>query len=308
MRACPYCNRHEAKFFGKRGSATFVRCVACSSIHMDLTPSEFATLHANAFADAGFAADMVDARALQPARDTWNQFCEYFPDGPFLEIGPGSGHLLAAANETNRNVYGVEASATHRDFISRTWGIRNVFPSLADLPASAPRFATVAMFNTIEHVFDVAGLFESIRSRLMPGGSIFVSTCNAECIILPIVGPYWSMFKVPDHVSIPSAKGFRKLAARTGLECKKTWTGELPLETPIGLAVAFRDWMRERRTIASSATDVIAGDQAQVAPNMSGSAKRRAMRRVFSLAENVDPTRFVTSKIGRAAAVRAVFA
>jgi SAM-dependent methyltransferase len=277
---------------------------------MDVTAIEFAKLHVDSFSThVEFVSDMIRSRSSRPARDKWADFKQYLREGPLLEIGPGTGHFLAAAREANREVYGVEASALHREFIARTWGIENVFASFADLPTSIPPFASIVLFNTIEHVFDISGLFESIRTRLMRGGTVVVTTCNAECVILPIVGTYWSMLKVPDHVSIPSAEGFRRLADRTGLTCRDVWTGEMPLETPIGLAVAFRDWMRERRAAGGLSFQPTTGGDAPAAHNASrrGLMQRAIMRRIVRLARNVDPTSHLTSKLGRAATVRAVF-
>ncbi len=213
---------------------------------MDLTRAQYAALHDVAFSDMDFIADVSNAKSDSPDLTTWRAFEHLLPPGPLLEIGPGSGHLLAAARDSGREVFAVEASAVHREYIVRRWGIPNVFAAIPDIPPTAPPFAAVVAFNTIEHVFDVAELFRSIRPHLSPSGAILVSTCNADCILLPLVGTYWAMFRPADHVSIPAADGLRALGDRTGFRCDRVWSAELPLETPVGILVALRDWLRER--------------------------------------------------------------
>lgn len=291
MRACPYCNSSDVRIFGERLGATYLRCLGCRSIHMDLAAADYARLHEQAFSDKAFLSDAVSAHSTEPDRRLWNEFAHLFPPGPLLEIGPGAGHFLAAAAEAKREVFAVEASAVHREFIASTWGFRDVFGSLEELPATTPRFAAVAMFNTIEHVFDVARLFESIRSRLGPNGVVFVTTCNAECVIVPVVRTYWSMFKQPDHVSLPSGDGFRRLGDRTKLPCRRTWTGELPLETPIGMAVAVRDWVRERRGAEQGNSPRSAQDAPRVESPTTEQVpfQRRMARRLMKASARIDP-------------------
>jgi SAM-dependent methyltransferase len=282
-----------------------LRCLVCRSLYRDLTAADYAAIHAKAFSDMEFISMAVTFKADRPDYATWSEFADLLPPGPLLEIGPGAGYLLAAAREAGREVFGVESSEVHRKFIERTWGLPNVFPSMDDLPA-ATRFGAVILINTIEHVFDVGGLFAAVRARLAPEGRLLVSTCNAECILLPLVGPYWAMLKVSDHVSIPAAESFRRLANRTGFACRKVWTGELPLETPIGIAVAIRDWARERK--GAVAVPDSPGPASNTEVDTRVPLSRQLARNVMRFAERVDPTRHVTARLGRAAAIRGLFA
>jgi SAM-dependent methyltransferase len=312
VRSCPYCDSKEGRLFGHRLGHRIVRCSACGSLFKDLTPDEFTDLHAHAFTDRIFIDGIVAVNAHKPDIRTWRQFAPLLSPGPVLEVGPGSGHVLAAARDDGREVYGLESSAVHRDFIRKTWGIDTLVDSPESLAAVAPPFGSVLAFNTIEHVYDLETMFRFLGDRLRPGGTILVSTCNADCAILPVVGPYWAMLKVPDHVSIPSAEGLRRLGARTGLAAERVWTGEYPLETPIGILVAARDWLRERRAPAHE-TPTPNGAAAQDPASSARSAgrgaltQRRIVRRVMDLARGIDPSHRLTARFGRAAAIRGLF-
>jgi SAM-dependent methyltransferase len=312
MRSCPYCASSSARSFGQRLGHPIVRCRACSSLYKDLTPEQFTEIHGKAFTDTEFLDNISEANATVPARKTWLEFGHLLPPGPLLEVGPGAGYFLAAAREVGREVYGLESSAVHRDFIRKTWGIDRLFDSPEALSAVAPPFGAVVAINTIEHVYDLASMFAFLRGRLRPGGVVLISTCNAECIILPLVGTYWSMLKVLDHVSIPSAEGLRRLGARTGLVTEKVWTGEYPLETPIGVLVAARDWWRERRERPGPPAAAPDGSRRAVETsarrdNGGGPMARRLARRLMKAARGVDPSYRVTSWLGRAAAIRGLF-
>src|SRR5262249_10997048 len=112
--------------------------------------------------------------------------------------------------------------------------------------------------------------------------------------------------------SIPSAEGLRKLGVRTGLTVERVWTGEYPLETPIGIAVAARDYWRERRDEANERAPSgrsPAPDSAPPAARAGGRAllQRRIRGRVMGLARGLDPSHRVTAWLGRAAAIRGLF-
>ena len=73
-----------------------------------------------------------------------------------------------------------------------------------------------------------------------------MSTCNARSLQTRIAGRWWSMFKQPDHVNIPSAKGLRAIGIRVGFVPIRVWSSEYPLETFV-LAVRMKDWFSEWR-------------------------------------------------------------
>lgn len=274
---------------------------------MDLTPEQFASLHERAFSDDTFLDNMQVAADDVPATETWREISRLLTGGDVLEVGPGSGHLLAAAMAEGRPVAGVETSAVHREYIRQHWAIDQVWASIVEVPADV-RFRNVIMLNTIEHVYDVTELLSSIRAHMRAGGKLFVSTCNAGGLMARAVGTMWSMFKPMDHVSLPSPASLAAVAARAGLIPERVWTTELPLETPVGFAVALRDLYLER--VHGRVTVEVVND----APNLPSTAatpsvplSRRARIAAMKYAESLDPTRLVVERLGVAASVKAVF-
>ena len=178
----------------------------------------------------------------------------YLPGTSLLEIGPGTGHLLAAAHKAGRSVTAVESSEVHRTFIRKTWGIHSLYPDIAAVPHGVSFDAVVAI-NVLEHVYDIAGFLRSIAEVLAPHGVLFVSTVNAVSLEAVLLRSWWSMCKVHDHVSFPSPGGMARAAQATGLRAERVWSTELPFELPVSALVAARDWARTRRSPSIAASD-----------------------------------------------------
>jgi len=304
-RACPYCSARNHLEFGYRRSQRFLECEACHSVFPDLDVAEFSSIHDRAFDDDGFVQMQLAALGNEPDRSGWSWARRFLPGRRVLEIGPGAGHLLAAAKADGCEVACTESSVVHRAYIRGQWGIEDVYESLGELPPER-RFDSVIMINVIEHVYDVAALLRALRAHLDEGGKVLVSTCNAAALLPRFVGVWWTMFKPEDHVSIPSAAGLRLAAARSGLRAEQVWTDELPLESLIGVAAASRDYLLEHSSRASQRP-------ATPAPTNQGGRtiepvplRRRITWATTRLAGSVIPFNGLLKSVGLAASLKAV--
>ncbi|WP_165034871.1 class I SAM-dependent methyltransferase [Candidatus Protofrankia californiensis] len=303
---CPFCSACGARYYGSRDAAIWAACRACRSIFRDISATDFEDLHKQAEDGSTLIPRAVGASGNQPHADVWRAIG--LAGSTVLEIGPGSGHLLAAARDAGRQVWGVETNPAHRAHIASTWGIHTVHPALSDLP-SGQTFDAIVAINVLEHVHDIQGFLQALRTRLSPNGEIFISTSNSSCIVPRVVGPWWSMFKEVDHVAFPSAAGMSAVAATAGLAVGRVWTSELPLETPIGFAVAARDYLRRRRHGAGHR------DAAPGRPPAAGTpatrpahevVDRKAIGRVYRFRPGWEPSARLMARLGRAASIKAV--
>lgn len=301
MRACPFCNSIQSKYLGLRAGAQYDRCCSCGSIYMQMGREEFNERQARTWDHDGFIRRIeLSLGASQPDYSTWTEIEPILPKtGTILEIGPGTGHLMAAAKDTGRSVAGIETSEVNRRHIKQAWGIDAVYQSLEQLP-DAERVSTVVMVNVLEHIYDVQPFLGALGRRLPPGGVIFISTCNGDALLPRIVGTMWSMCKQPDHASFPSRSGMREVAQRSGLISDRIWTHELPFETPLGIAVAIRDWKSERKH---------AGNQTIAVSEPAAESDRRSGRKLVQLADRfqrLDIARPAVSWLGMACAIKAL--
>jgi SAM-dependent methyltransferase len=222
------------------------------------------------------------------------------PGRSVLEIGPGTGHLLAAARKAGRSVTAVESSEVHRAFIRDAWGIESLYEDIADLPQGL-KFDAVVAINVIEHVYDVAAFLHSITNVLAPNGVIYMSTANAASLEATLLGTWWSMCKDRDHVSLPSLDGMVRAARALNLRAERVWSSELAFEFPISVLVATRDWNRARRAASSQPHDGHMPD----ASGQSGTPATARLAHFYSFSAPFDPTSRLLSALGRGGSVKA---
>src|SRR3984957_19063919 len=166
-RGCALCHSDSSRIVGTRVDV-WVKCLNCRSIFRDITPDRYRQIHDEAFQDSAFIDSVRAVAGQQPQRARWDLLA--LPSGSVLEIGPGSGHLLAAAKQAGCSVEAVESSAVHRDYIRDAWGIDSVYATMDEIPADHT-FDTIVAVNVFEHIYDTADFMRAVRKLLAPGGT-----------------------------------------------------------------------------------------------------------------------------------------
>lgn len=269
----------------------------------DITPDRFQQIHGDAFQDSEYLESSVALTGQQPSGALWKALS--LPGTSVLEIGPGSGHLLAAAQRAGCSVEAVESSKLHRNYIRDVWGIGSLYATIDEVPDDRSYDVIVAV-NVFEHVYDIAEFLHFIRKALAPGGTFFLSTPNGLSLEATVLGSWWPMCKVHDHVSFPSPVGVRLAARGSGLRVERVWSTELPFEFPVSALAAVRDRVSARRGARETNGDCRV--QAPAGPADAGSvnpAARSALARFYSAAGPFDPTSRLLGTLGRAASVKA---
>jgi 2-polyprenyl-3-methyl-5-hydroxy-6-metoxy-1,4-benzoquinol methylase len=269
----------------------------CRSVFRDITPDKFEQLHDEAWQDHRFVDSALAANGLEPASARWQELS--LRGTSLLEIGPGTGHLLAAAHKAGRTVAAVETSEVHRTFIRDTWGIHSLYPDIAAVPPGHTFDAIVAI-NVLEHVYDITSFLRSMAKMLAPTGVIFVSTVNGLSLEAALLRAWWSMCKEHDHVSFPSPKGIARAVRASDLRAERVWSTELPFEFPISALVTARDWAQARGPSKAASNGHSAGS-----PVEGGNASMARLARFYSISARFDPTSRLLGALGRAATVKA---
>ena len=218
--------------------------MSCRSVYRDITAGKFEQLHGEAFQDARFVDSMVAAAGLEPASARWEEFS--LPGTSLLEIGPGTGHLLAAAHKAGRSVAAVESSEVHRAFIRDTWGIRSLYPDITAIPDGLLFDAVVAINVSSTSRHHHLPPLDNKAPR--PGGRPL--RVHREC---GISGSDSAKKLVVDVQGarpcspFPHPRAWREPPECADLRLEQVWSSELPFELPISALVAARDWTRARR-------------------------------------------------------------
>lgn len=195
--------------WGFSASIPQLRCRRCGSIHADcVKPAEdlYADLYRNDEEVPPVVATSLDAvvGSMSPFRT----------HGKWLDIGFGQGALLAAAARGGWLSHGTELSRVAlekgraRGFIT-TQGTE----ALAD-----GAFDVVSLVELLEHVEDPLGFLKEARRVLRKGGCLYVTTPNAWSLNRWCLGANWTMFGPPDHITIFTPPGLRRLFRQAGFE------------------------------------------------------------------------------------------
>ena len=264
----------------------------------DITPDRFQQIHGEAFQDSGYIEIATAFNGHEPQDALWDLLS--LPGKSVLEIGPGAGYLLAAAQKAGRSVAAVESSKVHRDFIRDSWGIDALYSSVDEIP-DGDAFDAIVAINVFEHIYDIGSFLRAMSGVLAPGGTFFLSTANAASLEATMLKSWWTMCKVHDHVSFPSPGGMAVAARANGLRVERIWSAGLPFEFPVSALTSARDRLMARRGPVSAAGGPAAGDVAGSA----NPALKAGIARFYSAAAPFDPTARLLGALGRAGTVKA---
>ena len=269
---CPFCSCSNWSAAFRRRGRVFHRCDNCGA-RLQLQP--ILKPEWESYESGEFASRIIAHLGTQPDFGKLSEIRCYLRGKSLLEIGPGTGHLLAAAAADGFRVAGIDLSSANREFIRDTWGIDTLSAPIEanELPENSQD--NVVSFNCLEHIPNVRAHVAAVARVLVPGGRFFISTCNANALAARIVGKWWSMYATEDHVCIPTATSLHKLGALVGLQPLRIWSSEYPLETPAGVLVALISWRQERNASAAQ-------NEASASPISHGSAVSAARRMIKS--------------------------
>jgi SAM-dependent methyltransferase len=235
---CAFCDSSRLEPGYQRDLRRLLRCGDCGAYTVVNPPRVDAWQQ---YEEGYFSELIEESLGLEPDFAKWDEFAGYVKGRDILEIGPGTGHFLAAGNAKGFNVSGVELSPAHRAYIREHWKIE----TRAELSAVAAESIDVAFsFNCIEHISELSGHMRDIYRVLRPEGRFVVSTCNGISLSARLARKWWPMFGTSDHMSIATPQALRRLGNRSGFTVDRVWTTEYPLETPMSLAIALRDARR----------------------------------------------------------------
>jgi SAM-dependent methyltransferase len=211
---CPFCDEpgdprlHE-------GGWTARRCPRCRLVFLSPRPSaeDTAALYVGDEAHWPASSHLMDygspTSALETRR-TLSMLRRHAPAGRLLEIGPGSGALLAAARAEGYDVEAVELNPAQVAFIRDTLRV----PCADNLDAVTGTFDVVYHRDVLSHFSDPIEVFERIHSLLAPGGYHVFETGSGD--FRPRYASWFSTFQFPDHLFFFSRESLALLLSRTG--------------------------------------------------------------------------------------------
>lgn len=169
--------------------------------------------------------------------------------GHFLDIGCGSGNMVAAMARLGMHSQGVEPShyAAAR---AAAAGLNVTCGLLHNAALADASFDAISMFHVLEHTPEPTEVLSECRRILKPGGELVVGVPNINSLVFSLVGKSWVGLQLPSHVQHFSPASLRVAAGRAGLTAGLIATESLPEHVEGELA----NWLRRRFLVPSRFT------------------------------------------------------
>ena len=214
--ACAWCEAPLADPSRRRFGRTV--CAACGVATTDPWPTDAALAEAYGGAyrpPGGRFAGPGDAVLGLTRATLARRLDRIAPPGPVLDVGAGTGGLVAALRRRGRDAVGLEREA-------RGELIRDT--PLAELDGA---WAAIVLWHSLEHLPRPGSDLDRAVDLLAPGGVLVVAVPNAASLQARLFGDRWLALDLPRHLThIPAPALTGRLEAR-GLTVERIshWRG-----------------------------------------------------------------------------------
>jgi protein O-GlcNAc transferase len=233
---CPLCNSKDLRFVHDQdwtwrwdyvpGLNPVIRWMSCASCDHQMTWG-YHTAEALAIlfrqAQTTHTPQGMKAGDIEAARPIWAKVVDAVsrecPRGDWLDVGAGSGMLIALAYECGFDVSAIEAREEVAAAIQAR-GFEVLSEDVTDLRNGEPaRFDVISLCDVLEHVPFPRRVLDAVSYALRPGGVVFISCPNRDSLAWRAlneenVNPYWSEI---EHYHNFSWRRLRELLLQHGL-------------------------------------------------------------------------------------------
>lgn len=169
--------------------------------------------------------ELGDEAYMSPRPGNLHIFCdilkkaESFSDGgkTLLEVGPGTGELIATALEMKFDVEAIEISKRQANRLQNLFGMDIHCTDFLKFETEK-KYDIITMGDVIEHVTKPRTALEKAHSLLRDSGVLWIATPNFESGFSRILQHNDPMWREPYHISYFSYDILKKLLEETGFE------------------------------------------------------------------------------------------
>lgn len=136
--------------------------------------------------------------------------------GTLLDVGSGSGQLLAVAREVGFQCDGVDPSQTARESIMQLGC--NAYPDIKFVDRPNEYYDIIVFNQSLEHMTDPYDSLTIAVKLLKKMGKMIISVPNFACNERKIFGKYWRHIDCPRHLFHFSPNSMKVLINRCGLK------------------------------------------------------------------------------------------
>lgn len=140
--------------------------------------------------------------------------------GLLLEIGSGTGKLLAKCKQIGWNVIGVEPNSYARKIAKEVNGIE-LLKDTTELQLKSNSVDAVMMWHVLEHIPNLNESLKKISTLLKTNGVLIIGVPNSKSYDATKYKENWAGYDVPRHLSHFQKSSLKILAEKHGFEVKK---------------------------------------------------------------------------------------
>jgi SAM-dependent methyltransferase len=156
------------------------------------------------------------------------------PPGRVLDVGCGSGELLAHYAAGGWRTFGIEPSPAPAR-LARERGATVHAGTLADHPWPSSSFELVVFSHSLEHIPEPLVALRAARELLVAGGRLVILAPNWRCWQRRLFRSYWFPLDLPRHVNHFSPRALAVTAERLQLEPVAIGTSSTIIAVPYSL-------------------------------------------------------------------------
>lgn len=225
LRPCPLCRSTERTQIAKHARDHLVRCSRCSLVFTGVEPT--ADELSDYYRSYPAHGDLSPV-TMQRFNELLDRFEPYRKTGRMIDVGCGAGHFLQLAAGRGWTVFGTEFGV-NTVAACRAKGIEIIEGPLDPGNYELGSFDVVCSFEVVEHLTHPAQEWERMAGLLRPGGLLYATTPNYQCVSHFLTKGEWSVVSYPEHLNYFTPRTLNALAKDQGL--RKKWlitTGVTP--------------------------------------------------------------------------------
>jgi SAM-dependent methyltransferase len=203
--SCPVCSNHDRRTIYKKARDPItgdcfqvVECSECGMVRTTPVPDCLDRYYPPRYRGYGPIVARVLSTLYKLRVSRWAR--RKPGGGSVLEIGCGSGLMLAAFRQCGWRVLGLERNEAVAEIGRRSLGVEIVSSPVEALPHDA-QFDLIIMFQVLEHIADPIGLLRACVKRLAPGGFLITNVPNFSSWQSKFAGAKWFHLDVPRHLN-----------------------------------------------------------------------------------------------------------
>lgn len=229
LKACPVCQDEEIAFYVEAYGFAMSRCGGCGLLFCNPYPSElqlftYYNSDMKRFENEFFRESFENrVKLFMPRVELIKKFKN---KGKLLDVGSAIGIFIEALCRSDSQFeiaccdLNPDACKELKSRHASTQVLNADFMKLDD----ADKFDVITMWDTIEHLVDLNGVFQKVHSKLNKGGLFIFSTPNTHSFEWIIAGKKHVQILPPGHVNLMNLKSLQVLISNNRFKLLSTVT------------------------------------------------------------------------------------